>query len=118
LQTDEFGNILRGDTTDWCFNSTSLFNFKPAFPNPTNDVTKLDFQFSESDTVSIYYIDLYEDTVYVMKDQALNPGHYQYEISGRSLRLFGRVVRFYIKISNREEGGAFCRHYGDIQFYY
>lgn len=117
LQTDEFGNILRGDTTDWCFNSTSLFRFKPAFPNPTSDIAKLDFEFPEPDTVSIYYMDGHGDTVYLMKDQVLNPGHYHFEVSGRLLGLFGRVVRFYIRLANVQEGGAYCRLYGDIQFY-
>lgn len=42
--TDQFGNVLGGDTTDWCSNSNTLFEFNPAFPNPTHDTVKLRFQ--------------------------------------------------------------------------
>jgi len=117
LQTDEFGNILRGDTTDWCFNSTGLFYYYPAFPNPTSDTTKLDFALPEHDTITIYYFDVHEDSVFVVRDQPLNAGHYNMAVSGKALWLNGKVVRFYIRTKGQPGGGPYCRLYGDVQFY-
>ena len=35
LLTDEFGNILGGDSTDWCWRGAyNGFSFGPAYPNP------------------------------------------------------------------------------------
>lgn len=117
LHTDKFGNIINGDTTDWCINSTGFFKFYPAFPNPTDDTTKLVFDLPEHDTITIYYFDVHEDTAFVVRDLPLNAGHYNMAVSGQALWLNGQVVKFYIRTQGQPDGGPYCRLYGDVQFY-
>lgn len=118
LQTDKFGNIISGDTTDWCSNSTGLFKYYPAYPNPTDDTTKLVFEFPEHDTISIYYLNVHEDTSFVARDLPLSAGRYNVAVSGKALWLNGKIVRFYIRAKSQPDGGPYCRLYGDVQFYY
>ena len=92
-------------------------NFYPAFPNPTSDIVKLVFDIPEPDTISIFYEKTNGDTSYLIYKQAFVPGHYNYSVSGREFTFNGRTVRFFIRPKNISEGGAYCRYYGDVQFY-
>jgi hypothetical protein len=117
LQTDEYGIVLGGDTTDWCFNNSSLFRFLPAFPNPTNDTSKLVIQLPESDTLSIKYLKSNGDTVTLYSNSAFMPGFYHMQISASNLNLHGSVTRFIINSKRFPTGADYCRYYGDVQFY-
>jgi hypothetical protein len=117
LQTDEFGNELGGDTTDWCTHGESLFRFNPAYPNPNYGPTTLRFQIPEHDTLTIYFLRSSIDTVFIMKEQNLNAGVYETTFNGRSLGFGLSVQRIYVKTSNNYNSGPYCRYYGDIQFY-
>ncbi len=117
LHTDEFGNIIGGDTTDWCSNNSTLFRFLPAYPNPTDNNVKLVFQLPESDTISIMYLKSNGDTASYITDIVLNPGFYNTEVSASSLNIHGSVTRFIIRSKRFPAGADFCRYYGDVQFY-
>jgi hypothetical protein len=115
--TDKFGIVLGGDTTDWCSQSNTLFEFNPAFPNPTSDTVKLRFQDPGYDTISILYVKQNGDSVFVVRDLAINPGSYAYAFSGRASNLYFTIVRFIIRSKLYPSGGNYCRYFGDVQFY-
>ena len=116
-QTDQFGNVLGGDTTDWCSNSNTLFRFYPAYPNPANDTVKLRFQDPEQDTISILYLKSNGDTAYHVRDLVINPGVYEVSFNAREHLFYSGVMRFLIRSKRFPDGGNFCRYYGDVQFY-
>lgn len=115
--TDQFGNVLGGDTTDWCSNSGTLFRFFPAYPNPANDTVKLRFQDPEHDTISILYIMPNGDTAYFIRDQVLTPGNYEVFFNSREHSFYFGVMRFLIRSKRFPEGEDYCRYFGDVQFY-
>ena len=117
LQTDEFGIVLGGDTTDWCFNNSTLFRFMPAFPNPTDDTTSIVKKIPESDTLSIKYLKSNGDTVNLFSNRAFLPGFYHLQVSASNLNLHGSVTRFIINSKRYPAGADFCRYFGDVQFY-
>ena len=116
-RTDKYGIVLGGDTTDWCNQSNTLFEFHPAYPNPTVDTVKLRFQEPGYDTISILYVKQNGDSVFVVRDLAINPGSYAYAFSGRANNLYFTIVRFIIRSKLYPEGSEYCRYYGDVQFY-
>lgn len=64
LKTDEFGNILGGDTTDWCIHDSADVSFGPAYPNPVlGPVFRVKFHVSVSDFVKIYILKSPADTL-------------------------------------------------------
>lgn len=117
LHTDKYGFVLGGDTTDWCIYSPTTYSFPPAFPNPTRDTVFLKFGLAQTDTVSIGYGKTNGDTVFLLHEQILNPGMYQFSVSGRSLLLNGSTRRFYFFSRKYPMGDPYCRNYGDVQFY-
>jgi hypothetical protein len=115
--TDKYGFVLGGDTTDWCSNSNTLFEFNPAYPNPTNDNVILRYQEPGFDTISILFVKPSGDSVFVVRDLAINPGSYEIAFSGRANNLYLTIVRFIIRSKLYPTGGNYCRYYGDVQFY-
>ena len=115
--TDQFGNELGGDTTDWCGNSNTLFRFSPAYPNPANDTVNLRFQLPEQDTISLMYIKTNGDTSVFLRDQVLNAGVYAVQFRASEYFIFSGVFRFVIRSKRFPIGGDYCRYYGDVQFY-
>ncbi|HMQ79046.1 MAG TPA: hypothetical protein PKE39_14625 [Ignavibacteria bacterium] len=115
--TDIFGNVLGGDTTDWCSNSNTLFRFNPAYPNPANDTVNLRFQLPEQDTISLMYLKTNGDTSVFIRDQVLNVGVYAVKFTASEHFIFSGVFRFIIRSKRFPEGGEYCRYYGDVQFY-
>jgi hypothetical protein len=116
LQTDEFGFIFGGDTTDWCYRSSGQFTLGPAYPNPTTDTFKLRFTVPVSDTMSLYFLNAETDTVFLMNKQALSAGSYEISASSQALNYERIVKRIYVKTTHNNNG-PYCRYYGDIQFY-
>ena len=116
LQTDSLGNILGGDSTDWCQNGNSCYTFYPAFPNPTTDVTHLYFNIHSNDTISLFAVNSQFDTVFVCNNQILSAGSYMMDVSGVEHNFHNVVKRFYF-ISKKSCGNSpDCKNYGDIQF--
>lgn len=116
-RTDEFGNELGGDTTDWCSSSNTLFRFNAAYPNPTNDTVNFRFQLPEQDTINLMYQNANGDTVVFIRDQVLTAGVYTTQFSGNQHLLNFGVFRFMIHSKRFPSGGDYCRYYGDVQFY-
>jgi len=115
--TDEFGNMLGGDTTDWCGSSSTFFAFNAAYPNPANDTVNFRFQLPEHDTISLMYLTTNGDTSVFVRDQVLAPGVYKMQFSSSAHLIYSGVFRFFIRSKRFPTGGDYCRYYGDVQFY-
>lgn len=114
LRTDELGNILSGDSTDWCFIDTSSFRsrFLPAYPNPSSGMINFRFHIPQSDTVSLYFASGI-DTNFLYRREPLNAGTYTLSFNGAAyLGLYQRIYfeSKYLTLSDS------CKNYGDIKF--
>jgi hypothetical protein len=109
LWTDEFGNILGGDTTDWCPN-----NFFPAYPNPVRHDGQLNIKFflPSKDTVTLFLIKSYADTLFLIKDEVLMAGTYL--ISPSLINWGSGVKRIFLFLKHNNIFNNYCRNYGDI----
>ena len=117
LQTDQFGNILGGDTTDWCFNGGNGVSFNPSYPNPTNDTLRLHFVIAQPDTLTLYFLDSSTDTAFLMNNHPVQNGFYELEISSKALGYNNVIKRLYLKVKNHPNNSPYCRYYGDVQFF-
>ncbi|RPI12906.1 MAG: hypothetical protein EHM58_19510 [Ignavibacteriae bacterium] len=113
LQTDEIGNILGGDTTDWCIDYTGSgeMSFGPARPNPCGALFTVDYYVGTEDTVMIYLLRSSGDTVVFYKGNAL-PGQHAFTIDGTEF--LNTYQRIYFK-SEHYNSTAACRFYGDVK---
>jgi hypothetical protein len=114
LRTDESGNVLGGDTTDWCYRDTipgrSVFN--APYPNPSSGLITFRFSVPAPDTVALYFRNG-SDTTFIFRRQALTAGSYSVQFSGAGLLgLYQRVYyeSKYLTLSDR------CNNFGDILF--
>ena len=114
--TDSTGQFIGGDTTDWCLHGNMCFSLYPAWPNPTTDTVNIRFD-CWKDTVSLYTLRSYNDTVFIFKNKKLSAGAYWYRFSGDSLGFHNVVKRFYLKSKSPCNNNSECKNYGDIQFY-
>lgn len=115
--TDEFGNFLGGDTTDWCLSSgnPSVFSFGPAYPNPTAGRTvTIKFQSPAADTVKLFFLKSNTDSI-VFFNGAINAGYYQMLINDSTNLYSNTYQRIYFS-SKRFSSSQYCRFYGDIKF--
>jgi hypothetical protein len=115
LRTDEFGNILYGDTTDWCYNSTGGgFRFQAAYPNPTNRTITAKFYIPENDTIKLYIKDSNgREHIYINGPQAA--GTHEYLINDSLGEFLNTYQRLFIT-SKRYQSSVYCRFFGDIRF--
>ena len=113
--TDEFGNFLGGDTTDWCLTSgLGSFSFGAAYPNPTRgQVFRVHFQIPSADTVKIYFFNGIDSTVFF--NSPVQPGTYQITVNDSTSQFANSYRRLYIS-SKRNSSSPYCRFYGDIKF--
>jgi hypothetical protein len=115
LRTDEFGNILGGDTTDWCLQNLPEFSFGAAYPNPTHGPSvTVPFKIPAEDTVKIFFLKSGGDsTVYF--NGRVAPGSYQLLINDSAGQYTNTYQRVYMssKVNFPSSG---CRFYGDIRF--
>jgi hypothetical protein len=113
LKTDEFGNILGGDTTDWCIHDSAEVTFGPAYPNPVlGSIFRVKFHVSTSDIVKIYILKSQTDTIEYYKELA-QPGYY--EITINDSQFVNTYQRLYFK-SSHYSSSQYCRFYGDVKF--
>jgi hypothetical protein len=115
LRTDEFGNILGGDTTDWCYSNPNTFNFGPAYPNPTMGSTvTVKFRTPVNDSLKLYIIKSSGDSV-IFFNKSFNAGVYTFTIND-SINQFANTYQR-IRISSVSlDPSQYCRFYGDIKF--
>jgi len=114
MRTDEFGNELGGDTTDWCTNDSGGLIFNAAYPNPTVRSVNLSFYVPDFDTVMLYFLKTQTDTTIFFKSP-VNPGAYTIQVYDSTDQYKNTYQWAYIK-SKRYSPGAACRFYGDIKF--
>lgn len=108
LSTDEFGNILGGDTTDWCYtNGNGSFELYAAYPNPTNHTCTIRFDIPLNIHVKLYFKNG-QDTLFLI-NQPLDIGTYQTTFYNDSLHFSNQYKRIYMRA-----GDFYC--YGDIKF--
>ncbi len=117
LLTDEFGNILGGDSTDWCWRGASNgFSFGPAYPNPAiGPAFTIRFYSSGGDTVKMYFLRSAGDTIFVVNDTTSAPGNYAYSIDVSAYNFTNSYRRLYINTYSYSASDS-CRNYGDIKF--
>jgi hypothetical protein len=115
LYTDEFGNILGGDTTDWCLNNINGFKFGPAYPNPTlGRSLNVKFSLPAADTVKIYFLNSANDST-VFYNRYSMAGNYEIHITDSTNAWLNTVKRIYIQ-TKLYSSSSYCRFYGDIKF--
>jgi|WetSurMetagenome_2_1015567.scaffolds.fasta_scaffold23560_3 hypothetical protein len=122
LRTDMYGYILGGDFSDWCIDHVQDFAFGPAYPNPSPDSFTVSLEFSSHDTlflpdtVSLYLINNYIDTIFFLENKIFFPGLYHIKvIIPDSLGFHNVQRRLFLKSKNYEPGDS-CKNYGDIYF--
>ena len=112
--TDEFGNFLGGDTTDWCLHDSGGVKFGPVFPNPTGNIVYVRFDIPAIDTIAIYMLKTCTDTTTYYKGP-VNRGQYEIEIYDTNNQYKNTYQRLYFK-SKHYSSSQYCRFYGDIKF--
>lgn len=117
LHTDEFGNILGGDTTDWCYHGGSGVVFNPVYPNPTYDTMRLHFTIPQPDTLTLFFVNSPGDTLFFWNNEPIQTGFYDLSFSSQAVGYNNVVKRLYLKVKNHPNTSQFCRYYGDVQFY-
>lgn len=116
LRTDESGNILSGDSTDWCFKDTQTgFKFGPAFPNPvTGSIFHIKVTLPQLDIIKMYFVKTGGDTIYVVN--AMMPaGVVFFDINTGSYNFTNTYQRLYLKCNSYLPSDS-CKNYGDIKF--
>lgn len=117
MQTDEFGNELGGDTTDWCYRNSPQFTFKffAAYPNPTHgNITHIRFDVPVTDTIKLYILKSSTDSIIYFNGPTM-PGSYEVTINDSTRKFLNTYQRVYIA-SKVFSPGANCSFYSDIRF--
>lgn len=116
LRTDEFGNILGGDTTDWCYRDTgNVFKFGPAFPNPAINACNISFYVPTNDTVSLYFPNG-GDTVFLMNSIPVPAGYFVLTFNNVQLNFHYVTKKLCIRTRNTYTTSSECNLCGDIRF--
>jgi hypothetical protein len=115
LRTDEHGNILGGDSTDWCWKDIpSGFQFGPAFPNPAiGNTFRVKVTLPAQDFVTLFFIKS-RDTITV-ENIMLPAGVTFFEINVSGYYFTNSYRRLYLKCSTYTPSDS-CKNYGDIKF--
>ncbi len=105
LRTDIYGNVLGGDTTDWCYEpcADSLFvcnKFLPAYPNPVIDTFYVRFDVQKNNSlIKLYFLNSQTDTNYLVNEY-LQSGSYGIRLFKHSLNLTNVYNRIYLVIND------------------
>jgi hypothetical protein len=121
--TDREGNILGGDSTDWCYtvaksglaalNMSIPFGYAlyPAYANPSAGPVRIDYDLPQQSTVHLYIIDTSETIIRNLVNQVQGPG--SYSVIWDQWDDFGQFVDSGIYGCQIEAGTFDC--FGDIQ---
>lgn len=117
--TDEFGNFLGGDTTDWCLQSdtgmASVFSFGAPYPNPTNgNIFHVRLSLPAADSIKIFFIKGSNDSI-MLANNYLNAGIYSFTYTDSTNQFANSYQRLYLR-GKRFTESQYCRFYGDIKF--
>jgi hypothetical protein len=112
--TDQNGNILGGDTTDWCYHDSGGVKLFAAYPNPTVRTCNIRFYEPSDDTVMIYILKTCYDTTIYFKGPA-RTGTWTIMINDSTDQYKNSYQRVYLK-SKHFSSSSYCRLYGDIKF--
>jgi len=115
--TDQLGNMLGGDTTDWCYRGGSGVVFNPVYPNPTSDTMNLNFSIPQEDTLTLYFVNSPGDTLFIWNNEPILPGYYHLAFNSHSAGYNNIIKRLYLKVKRHPNTSQYCRYYGDVQFY-
>lgn len=122
LRTDSVGNVLGGDTLDWCMSSGQCYNYlRPAFPNPVINKVTFPFHIGRADTVSLFTLRSPSDTIFVFKNKSFTGGEFMTWVYADSLNLHNITTKFYFKCKSQTNCYAInsnhpCNSSGDVQF--
>jgi hypothetical protein len=114
LCTDSSGRTIGGDKTDWCYKGDSNSHFNAVYPNPVKNIFHFNFSLVDIDTISIFFINNI-DTLYIIKNEKRDPGHYSIIGYKDSLHYSNIKKRIYIRCNSIQKSDS-CSPYGDIQF--
>jgi len=115
LRTDEFGNILAGDSTDWCFINSPNPSFGPSYPNPcVGPVFTISYSSPINDTIKIYFLKPNNDSIVVFNGAVL-PGSNQFNVNVSGYSFTNTYQRLYLQSGNFTSSDS-CKNYGDIRF--
>ncbi len=113
-RTDGFGNILGGDTTDWCLHDSGGVVFGAAYPNPTVRSCSIRIYEPVDDTVMLYFLKTCSDTT-VIFNGPVSIGTTTVGIYDTTNQYANTYQRLYFK-SKHFSSSPYCRFYGDIKF--
>ena len=110
----EFGNVLGGDTTDWCFEIAAFPRFGPSYPNPCNSTFTIRYGAAVAETIKIYFLKPNNDSIVVFRGAAL-AGFNSYIIDVSTYNFTNTFQRLYVQSQNLTTSDS-CKNYGDIKF--
>ena len=114
LITDIYGNVLGGDTTDWCLHDSGGVELGAAYPNPTYRGCNISIYEPVDDTVMLYFLKTCYDTTVIFKGPA-RTGTTTFFINDSTNQYANTYQRLYFK-SKHFSSSPYCRFYGDIKF--
>lgn len=121
---DETGRIIfdtQNDWSDWCFDTLSYSGLRShlygAYPNPTDSVVYINFEFAANDSAAMYFLKSNTDTAFVFRKRAFSAGYYQVEINRHNYDLGAGYQRVYLINKNGLTATSKpCNNFGDILF--
>jgi hypothetical protein len=116
LRVDSTGQILGGDTTDWCYHGGNGVMFAPVYPNPVSSSFTWKMSLAKGDTVKLYFLRTQQDTLYLLNGFKV-AGIYELTVSRDSTFLHNATRRLYFSVKRNPNTDPYCRYYGDVQFY-
>jgi hypothetical protein len=116
LRVDSTGQILGGDTTDWCYHGGNGVMFAPVYPNPVSSSFKWNMSLSQGDTIKLYFLRSQLDTFYLLNEYK-SAGFYELTVNRDSTFLHNATRRLYFSVKKNPNTDPYCRYYGDVQFY-
>ena len=112
-RTDENGNILQDDPDDWQprRNMIDPLSVGPAYPNPFNNITTINFNTGRRMNVRITVNATPSQVVKILVDQSFHTGMYQYQLDMTDYD--PGMYRVYFTAKDQEDN--IYTSYGDVQ---
>lgn len=111
LQTDSVGNIIGGNSSDWCKDPSGHYIFGPAYPNPSTKKCIVEFEVPYDSYVKLSLSALPVSKILI--DRMCTAGYYAISIDSDSLNLHGKMGSVTITSTGNNQSFS-CS--GNIQF--